>query len=136
MILDDIRAYLVAQNLAPDDNTTAPEGVFLLYEGYIPDDRDTMMCLFETAGGQPLTMMREVQELHFQLRVRGSRLNYLATRNQWLACFNALQDSQPTPAYALVQCMNYGPLAFNDDRGRPNFISNFKTILTSAQANS
>jgi hypothetical protein len=95
-----------------------------------------MMCLFETAGGPPLTMQREVQELHFQFRCRGSRLNYLATRNQWQACFNALQDSQPTSAYALVQAVHYGPLTFNDDRGRPNFISNMRAILTAAQANS
>lgn len=136
MILDDIRAYLIAQGLAPADNNVAPSGTFLCYVGYFPDDVDVMMAVFETPGRGPLTLAREYQELHFQLRVRGTRLNYLATRAQWLACFNALQDSQPTPAYALVQAVHYGPMFFNDDRGRPNLVSNFKAILTSAQANS
>ena len=95
-----------------------------------------MMAVFETPGAAALTMNREVQELHFQLRVRGLRLNYLVTRAQWLACFTALQDSIPATGYALVQATHYGPMTFNDDRGRPNFITNFKVILTTAQANS
>ncbi len=136
MILDDIAAYLVGLGLAPADNNLATPGTFLLYEGYMPDDVDTTMGLFETAGGKPaLTLLREVCEVTFQLRVRGTRLNYLATRAQWQSCFNALQDSQPTSAYALVQSYNYGPLTFNDDRGRPNFISNFRCIVLSSAAN-
>jgi hypothetical protein len=79
-------------------------------------------------------MNREVVGQHFQLRVRGTRLNYLATRNQWQLCFNALQDSQPTPAYALVQAVHYGPMTFNDDRGRPNFITNWRCILLATAA--
>ena len=136
MILDDIHAYLIAQGLVPANNYPLSTSVFPTTLGYIPDDQDEWIALFETKGGPALTMQREVQARSFQLRVRGSRLNYLPTYKQWQACFNALQDSQPTPAYALVQAVDYGPLFFNDDRGRSNFISNFRVILTSAQANS
>lgn len=137
MILDDVANYLVNQGLAPVDNNTAPAGIYLLYRGYMPDDVDVTMGLFETPGGKPaLTLQREVCEVTFQLRVRGARLSYLATRSQWQACYNALQDSQPTAAYALVQSYNYGPLTFNDDRGRPNFITNFRAVLLSTAANS
>ncbi len=133
MILDDIRAYLIANGLAAPDNNDLQPGAYPCFEGYYPDDTDVMMGLFETAGGKPaLTLNREVSEVTFQIRVRGTRLNYPATRAQWQACFNALQDSQPTSAYALVQSFNYGPLFFNDDRGRPNFISNFRAIMLTA----
>jgi hypothetical protein len=128
MLLDDIRAYLVAQGLAPADNNAAPPGTWLLFEAYMPDDTDDTMAVFPTIGLPALTLLREIEGLSFQFRVRGSRLNYLPTYNQWQACFNALQDSQPTPDYKLVQAVHYGPMFFNDDRGRPNFITNFRVI--------
>ncbi len=139
MILDDIQAYLIAQGLvvsAPAVNANLPAGSWPAYIAYAPDDFDDIVALFETPGQPALTMQREVQGRNFQFRCRGSRLNYLVTYRQWQACFNALQDSQPTPAYALVQAVHYGPMFFNDDRGRPNFITNYRAILTTAQANS
>ncbi len=137
LILTDIAAYLIARGLAPADNNTAPAGTYLLYQGYMPDDSETTMAIFETPGGKPaLTLDRLVCEVTFQLRVRGARLNYPGVRAQWQACYNALQDSQPTSAYALVQSYNYGPMTFNDDRGRPNFITNFRAILLTSAADS
>lgn len=134
MILDDISNYLISQGLAPVDNNDLPANMYPLYRGYFPDDTDVMMAVFETPGLPALTMNREVVGQSFQLRVRGGRLNYLAVRAQWQACFNALQDSQPTPAYALVQAVHYGPMTFNDDRGRPNMITNFRCILLATAA--
>ena len=131
-----MHVYLVAQGLAPVANYPLDPSAFPTTIGYIPDDQDEWMALFEMPGGPPLTLDREYQERHFQFRVRGSRLNYSPTYRQWQVCFNALQDSRPTPAYALVQTAHYGPMFFNDDRGRPNLISNFRVILSAAQANS
>lgn len=119
-ILDDINTYLTGLSLAG--------GTYPIYEGYIPDDQDNMMAVFETGGMPPVEIDRPNEIVTFQFRVRTSRLNYAVGRQQWLTCFNALQDSVlGMPAvYIFVQCMHYGPLFFNDDKGRSNFISNFR----------
>lgn len=137
MILDDIAAYLITKGVAvapPPNNADLPDGAWPVYEGYFPDDVDQTMGVFETIGQPALTMNRDAVGLSFQMRVRGLRLNYAATHAQWQACFDALQDSQPTPAYALVQAAYYGPMTFNDDRGRPNFITNFKVVYVPGAA--
>ena len=94
----------------------------------MPDDTDQMMAVFETPGMPAWSLNREYERVSFQFRVRGSRLAYATTRVQWLAGFDALQDSTPAAGYALVQTTHYGPMFFNDDKGRPNFISNFRVI--------
>ena len=126
MLLDDIAAYLLAQGVATQIGGATPYTAWPVFEGYFPDDTDQMMAVFETGGKPALTMNRENSEFNFQLRVRGARLNYAVTHAQWEVAFNALQDSKPTSAYALVQAMHYGPLVFNDDRGRTNLVSNFR----------
>jgi hypothetical protein len=127
MILDDIVAYLTDQGLV------SPQ--YPCYSGYIPDDQDQMMAVFET-GGMPPTELgigdspRPNERVTFQVRVRGSRLNYAVTRQQWLAVFNALQDSvlgNPN-VYVYIQAKHTGPVVFNDDRGRTNMISNFNVM--------
>ena len=126
-LLDDIVSYLNTQGLV----TVA----FPIFEGYIPDDSDQMMAVFETGGMPPTelgigTQPRPNERVTFQMRVRGTRLNYAVTRQQWLAVFNALQDSvlgQPS-VYIYCQAKHFGPLVFNDDRGRSNFISNFNVM--------
>jgi hypothetical protein len=126
-ILNDIASYLT------DLGLVSPS--YPIYQGYIPDDQDQMMAVFET-GGMPPTELgigtdpRPNERVTFQFRVRGSRLNYAVTRAQWLACFNALQDSvlANPDVYAYIQAKHYGPIVFNDDRGRSNFISNFNCM--------
>lgn len=126
-ILNDIVSFLTSQNLV---STSYP-----IYQGYIPDDQDQMMAVFET-GGMPPTELgignapRPNERVTFQFRVRGTRLNYGVTRQQWLNCFNALQDSvlgMPN-IYVYVQTKHNGPICFNDDRGRSNFITNFNCM--------
>jgi hypothetical protein len=94
-----------------------------------------MMAVFETGGMPPTelgigTAPRPNERVTFQMRVRGSRLNYAVTRAQWLLCFNALQDSVlgQSSVYVYIQAKHYGPICFNDDRGRSNFISNFNAM--------
>jgi hypothetical protein len=128
-ILDDIVSYL--------NNAGLVTSTYPIFEGYIPDDQDNMMAVFETGGSPPTELgignaPRPNQRVTFQFRVRGTRLNYAATRAQWLACFNALQDSvlgNPN-VYVYVQTKHDGPICFNDDRGRSNFISNFNVMRT------
>jgi hypothetical protein len=127
MILDDIVTYL--------NNLGLVSTAYPIYEGYIPDDQDQMMAVFET-GGMPPTELgignepRPNERVTFQFRVRGTRLNYGITRKQWLACFNALQDSNlgDPSTYFLIQTKHNGPICFNDDRGRSNFITNFNVM--------
>lgn len=119
-LLDDIRTYLVTQGLVTAE--------WPCYEGYFPDDQNQMVSIFETGGMPADTLNRENERVTFQLRVRGPRLSYPVVRAQWLLLFDALQDSQPAPGYTLVQALHYGPMTFNDDRGRPNMISNFRVM--------
>lgn len=121
MLLDDIRAYLVTLGLVTSS--------WPVYEGYIPDDQNQMVSLFETGGMPPDTQNREYERVTFQLRIRGNRLDYAVVRTHWLTLFNALQDSAP-PGYAYIQTMHNGPITFNDDRGRTNMISNFRAYKT------
>ena len=125
-ILDDVLTYLTQQGLVNSN--------FPMYLGYMVDDSSQMMAAFETGGLPPTelgigTNPRPNERVTFQMRVRGDRLAYATTRAQWLACFNALQDSTLNNAnYIYVQATHYGPIFFNDDRGRSNFISNFRVM--------
>lgn len=128
MLLDDIRSYLNSLSLV--------SSAWPLYEGYIPDDQSQMQAVFET-GGKPPTELgigsspRPTLRVTFQMRVRSNRLDYVTGRTQWKACFDALQDSNLGNAglYVLVQTIHNGPITFNDDKGRPNFISNFNVMM-------
>lgn len=122
MLLDDIYNYLTAYGLV-NGNTGWP-----CYEGYMPDDQDLTVALYETGGYPADTILRENQRLTFQLRVRGSRRDYARVRQKWQDLFNALQDSlDPLLAgVCLLQAMHYGPLVFTDDKGRVNMTANFR----------
>lgn len=122
MVIDDIYTYLTNLNLV-NGNTG-----WLCYESYFPDDQDQMVGLFETPGLPGWTQQSETERVAFQLRVRGTHLAYGLARAKWQQLFNAIQDSRPTSDYALIQTVHYGPMTFNDDRGRPNLISNFRVI--------
>lgn len=121
-ILDDVRAYLVAQGAVPSG--------WACYEGYIPDDQDHVIALFETGGYPADTLNRENERVTFQVRVRAGRLQYQACKQTWLNIFNAIQDSNigDAASYYLVQALHYGPAMFSDDRGRTNMTMNFRVI--------
>ena len=131
MLLDDIYTYLTSFGvLLPIAPSTSP---WVMYESYIPDDQDQMIALYDT-GGMPFDTLSRVNERRtFQTRVRGSRLDYNTAFNKWKQIFDLLQDAQQTTGspillsgYFFIQCMHSGPMAFNDDLGRPNLISNWK----------
>ena len=124
MLLDDIYNYLTAQGYV-NGATGWP-----LYEGYMPDDQDLTVALYETGGYPADTLLRENQRLTFQLRVRGSRRDYVRVRQKWQDLFNALQDSLDPllTDIALLQAMHYGPLVFTDDKGRVNMTANFRVM--------
>lgn len=129
MLLDDIYAYLVANGYGP--NTSWP-----LCIGFFPDDSDQMIGLFPTGGYPADTMNRENERLTFQVRVRAARLNFAGCYTTWLAIFNLLQDAQQItidsvvylPGYTYIQALHYGPMFFNDDRGRSNMTANFRVL--------
>jgi hypothetical protein len=122
MFLDDVYTYLTNGGYV-NGATGWP-----LYEGYMPDDQDLTVALYETGGYPADTILRENQRITFQLRVRGSRRDYARVRQKWQDLFNALQDAN-NPALngvALMQAMHYGPLVFTDDKGRVNMTVNFR----------
>jgi len=123
MLLDDLYTYLTQQSGLV---TTA----WPMYLGYLPDETDQCMGLFETGGFPADTLMRENERVTFQMRVRGGRLDYQTVRRKWQDVYNALQDSHPAAGYALVQSMAAGPLVFNDPSGRINMTANFRIYKT------
>jgi hypothetical protein len=122
MFLDDVYNYLTSAGYV-NGNTGWP-----CYEGYMPDDQDLTVALYETGGYPADTLARENQRLTFQLRVRGSRRDYARVRQKWQDLFNALQDALDPllTGIALMQAMHYGPLVFTDDKGRVNMTVNFR----------
>jgi len=120
-LMDDIRAYLLANNVAGAPN-------WPVYLGYYPDDQDQMIGIFETGGLPADTLGRENERVTFQVRIRASRLDYTTDRTKWKDIFDLLQDSIPASGYIFVQAVHYAPMMFNDDRGRPNMTANFRVM--------
>lgn len=131
MLLDDIRAYLIAQGVVSTG--------WKLYEGIMPDDSDQTIALFETGGLPVDTLGRENERPTFQSRVRGGRLDYGVAHAKWQQIENALQDAKETagsprllPGFIFIQSAASGPLVFYDDKNRPNFISNWRVMKATA----
>jgi hypothetical protein len=133
MLLDDIHDYLFAQVTKNNQPVIVPP--WTVYEGYFPDDVDTTIGLFETGGFPADSLGRENIRVTFQTRVRADRLNYDIARQKWLDIFNALADADQNTlpgylsGYYYIQYMAAGPMFFNDDRGRPNFTSNWRVYM-------
>ncbi len=125
MLLDDIKAFLIAEG--------AISAGWVIYEGYLPDDQDQTIVISETGGYPADTLGRENEDVTFQSRVRCARLDYATGRTKWLEVFDLLQDAQQTAGsplllagYTFIQALHYGPAVFYDDKGRPNFCSNWR----------
>lgn len=108
-----------------------------LFLGYMTDDQDQTVALYETGGFPADTLLRENQRVTFQLRVRGARRDYQNVRQKWQDLFNALQDTDWAstglvylPGVVFIQAMHYGPLVFTDDKGRVNMTVNFRVMRT------
>jgi hypothetical protein len=129
MLMEEIYEYLTVLGLV-NYQTGWP-----CYIGYMPDDQDQTVSLYETGGYPAMELLRENQRVTFQLRVRGGRRDYVNVRNQWLALFNALQDTSQDevppflPGVVYIQALHNGPLMFSDDKGRVNATANFRVML-------
>lgn len=129
-LLDDVRAYLINQGVV-EGSTGWP-----CYVGFMPNDQDHTVGLFDTGGGPRDTLGAENRRLTFQTRVRGAAWEYTACRAQWQVIFNALQDAAATggsplllPKVVFLQAVQVGPLAFNDDLHRPNMTTNWRALV-------
>jgi len=125
-ILDDVRQYLTIQG--------AVSTFWPCYIGFLPDNSDQAIGLFEYPGLPAETLAREIETVSFQVRVRGARSDYATVRAKWEECFNLLQDAQASsgsspswlPGVVFIQAKQFGPIHLNDEKGRPNFESNFR----------
>lgn len=75
---DVIRQLLVDLNLSSDANEP-----WRAYTGFLPDDPDSAICVFDTAGVQDGRLMRTGEQIMHpgvQVMVRGA--DYLETRNR------------------------------------------------------
>jgi hypothetical protein len=129
-LMEEIYSYLTNYNVV-NGATNWP-----CYIGYMADDQDQTVALYETGGFPADTLMRENQRVTFQMRVRGSRRDYPTVRQKWQDIFNLLQDATQDEEPILldgvifIQAMHYGPLVFTDDKGRVNMTANFRVMRT------
>lgn len=130
LLLDDVADYLVDRGVATSRNGS---GAWPVWVNSLPDDTDQAMCLYETGGYPADEISRSNERVTFQFRVRGSKLDYLTVRAKWQSAFDALQDAQEVsgspvllPDVVFIQALHYGPLPFNDDKGRTNMTVNFQ----------
>lgn len=120
LLLNDIYNFLAIKV----GNSTG----WLTYKGFMPDEQDQCVGIFETPGLPATDMERDNETVAFQIRVRGSRWDYEAVHRKWENIFDALQDSLPAPHYYLCQCEQYGPMVFYDPNGRVNMTTGFRVI--------
>lgn len=123
-LLDSVRDYLIAMG--------ASGSSWPVFIGYMPDDVDQTIGLFETGGFPADTLGRENEDVTFQVCVRASRQAYAVARAKWQQVFDLLQDAQQTagspvllPGFIFIQARHYGPLAYVDPKSRTNMTSNW-----------
>lgn len=124
MLLDDVRAYLVAHGVVSTG--------WQLFSGYLPDDQDQCIAISFSGGYPADTLGRENARPTFQLRVRAGRLDLATAYAKWEECFNFLQDAQAgsglLTGYAYIQALSTAPMAFTDAKGRHNLTTHFKVM--------
>ena len=129
-ILDDVWNFLVAQGAV--EGSTG----WKCYEGYMPDDQNLTVGLFESPGMMQDTMARENVRPKLVVHVRGNRLAYSAVRAKWQEIWDLLQDAQDSgggsphtlSGYTYIQAEQSSPLCFNDANNRPNMTANFQIL--------
>jgi hypothetical protein len=129
-LLDDIKAKLSADGVF--DGST-----WKCYIGFLPDDQDNCIALFETGGEPPDTLARENIRPWFQARVRAGAHEYAAAHSKWQAVYDSLNDAETSgvspdylPGYVYIQAIQTGPLVFYDAELRPNMTVNFRALKT------
>ena len=127
--LDDVRSYLVGLGVVEGATGWA------CYCGYMPDDQDRTVGLFESPGLPQDTMARENLRPKLLFHLRGARFGYAEARSKWQDIWDALQDAQASsgsPAYLsgyiYIQAEQSAPLCFNDANNRPNMTANFQVL--------
>lgn len=106
--------------------------------GYMPDDPDQVIAVFETPGAEPeLTPVGSSEtaydEPSFQVRGRAGKFGYDTLRDQMGAIFRALHgadlDGFGDQAYVLVRGVQSAPLPLGlDDASRPGMTWNFTAL--------
>jgi hypothetical protein len=129
-IIEEVYDYLTFLGLV---NYTSGWDCFV---GFMPDDQDQTIGLYETGGFPADTLLRENQRLTFQVHIRGARRDYGKVRNRWQMIFYALQDADSQtappllPGVVFIQAMHYGPMTFTEEKGRVAMTMNFRAMTT------
>ncbi len=128
--LDKVRQKLLDVGVA--NTTTWP-----CYIGFMPDDQDQCLGLFDSGGLPADTLNRENRHPSFMVLVRAARMDYAVCMAKWQAVYSALQDAAQTggspdtlSGVVFIQAMQSHPNAFIDEKQRQNMTANFhaKTV--------
>lgn len=127
-LLEDIRFKLQVDNVF--DGST-----WKCYLGYMPDEQNQVIGIFESGGLPSNTLNRENTLPSFQVRIRASQQDYVVCRNKWQAVYNSLQDASESNGspetlvgYYLIQALASAPLVWTDELQRVNMSVNFRVI--------
>jgi len=119
--VDELAARLLAAGVAGGSTGWG------LYRGYLPDEPDAAVAIFET-GGPPPDTRAAVEYPSFQLRVRGPAEDYATARTRIEAVRAALhgREAELGDAWVYLHAQHSGvqPLG-RDARRRPGFVLNF-----------
>ena len=123
VLLDLIHDFLVAQTIA-GGATGWP-----LYKGFLPDDSDQAVAIFEFPGVLPENDSTDTSFYPaFQMRVRGGEFEYEVARAKMQEIRDILNDANITNL-VYVYANQSGPTSLgNDGNDRPNFTMNFRTM--------
>jgi hypothetical protein len=127
MILDDITAALIAQNVG---QTTSDKGDWMIFQGYTQAEPSRCITLYETVGDPPEEGFA-IDYAGVQIKVRGNPDDYRAVRLKLRAIFDALhaQEQNIGPNYVYFYCRNSGPISLGQDElRRPSMAQNYRSM--------
>lgn len=125
MLLDDIGARLVAQNVA--GGATG----WNLAKSFIPETPDQVVSIMETGGQVPNQFETSAGGIvTFQVQVRGAEFEYDVARTKMAAAFTALNQAN-IAGYVFVYALQSAPLSLGiDQNNRPELALNFEARIT------
>lgn len=128
---DNLVAVSAALVAADAGQNTSSSADWFIYRGYMADQQDRAICLYETPGRPPLEAWA-IDYPGFQVKVRGQReVDYQAVRDQIQAVFQALHANETLlgNAWVYFYATASAPLSLGlDEKKRISMVWNFRAM--------
>ena len=124
VLLDDIGQALIDAGVV---QATSDAVDWFLFKGFMEDQPDRTVCLYETGGDAPDERLA-LDRPGFQVKVRGAAADYPAVRAKLQAIFTALhaQEGDIGGDYVFVYATHSGAIPMGrDEKRRPSLAQNY-----------